>query len=593
MHRPIPTEIGAECNSKIIKLMKKLFDDEVRQPFEQLLNSQEGIHSAEVTAQSYLVVLNKNFDRVHFMAEQLHESTNTTWEHWKRMSEHIAQQAEFVRSHTPAALTHRTKTAMSRMFHNGLSRAHTKKCRVPRNDAGRIQISSPIESLRQQPREANIRNTTVDIPAHPLDAAPENVTLEELMNSSAQFPIIGENETHEGDVVGPFTPHTQFSPRSFTTDSGGPSKAQDISPSLAGNGSPKTSDSSFQDNHKDSPEDDPFAHWDSTADNQVNSLEYYHKNPNAPIFYWNPPESQPQGRRPVSSPYEWHLPSGHATESDDRPSSLIDGARYYDMLREFYRMDPDKPDEDEDPELYALWYRAQALRRLEEGGPPADDMDLLEPSPAMLSIQRAYDAKNKKTKKEVSREREQLRQQHARLDDLDAELRIAVAEQRSGQRDAGREKKALRESMSIGGAGYDGQQDPFRTPSNASRSIGVLSRSVSRQEGSSGGSVARKNTKGKRTVRPDQDGVSVFPERQYEEPQATEATPSSLEKNFVFPPTDMQPQERDEDTGPLGHGQMEMQERGNSEQSWYGNEVDLDYYATDEDEPWRLGERSD
>ncbi|KAL1623466.1 hypothetical protein SLS54_004456 [Diplodia seriata] len=85
----------------------------------------------------------------------------------------------------------------------------------------------------------------------------------------------------------------------------------------------------------------------------------------------------------------------HQQEQEQRAASnpsppLIEGSPYYDTLAAFRAMDPDKPDAALDPDLNEVWHRAMALRRLEEGGPPAEEA-FFAPTPAMMDVQRDFE----------------------------------------------------------------------------------------------------------------------------------------------------------------------------------------------------------
>ncbi|EKG11035.1 hypothetical protein MPH_12038 [Macrophomina phaseolina MS6] len=602
---PIPTEAGAECNSRVVKMMKELFDNEVRLPFEQLLSVQRSTSPAEITARGYLVVLNKSFIRISEMADLLRTSTNGTWVHWKQISEKIAKQAETARTHKSAALTQRAKSTMSRM----LSRSHTKRNRITHNDDGHIKISSPLETItklettRRQPRDALVRDTTVEIPRHPLDAAPEDTLLEDLVPDAGYISALELNTVYEDkDGMGPFTPHTQFSPRHPSNSFADVSKDQ----AAVATGT----------------EDDPFIGWDNVTDNRApTALGIFNSSP--------PPDlTLHSGLRPASSPYRWSTPfdataqNTTASHPDSRPPSTaftIDGARYYNMLREFYRMDPDKPEPGEDPDLYSMWYRAHALRRLEEGGTPADTPNIQFPTDAMVSIQRAHEKKHEKKRMQLHRAQDALVQERRKLDELDVQLKSAMAGRgaevagvRLGvDRDmdvVGREKRALRESLSPYSAGSDGQRDLARKASVARKSRDRSSTTESQQTGSSQGDsskgvVVRRESRRKAVVRPDQDGVDIFLTRQgsvkEEREDEESARSNSLVLDFVFPPRAQNNSarasttQRSHHSGPISLGQTDLNERGASGIFWYNNLDEVaESYITDEEEPWRLDERA-
>ncbi|GME65213.1 hypothetical protein GTA08_BOTSDO00464 [Neofusicoccum parvum] len=466
MLMPIPTELGAQCNSRIIQLMNKLYNDEVRVPVELSLEDQH-LGTAEMTVRSYLSQLTMLFAEVGNAAEKLRFTTVMTWNHWNRMREHIAEQAAL--ANTPArslgALRTRAKGAVSRIFHEGLSRSLTKRgaANIPRNHEGHLQISAPVTRLRALP--PTVRDTTFDAypthpldnPSHPLDAEPSP---EVSTHSSSEEGCIRQNS-----APGPSNPCGSVRRR------------------VAANTGPLT----FEDI------DTPFADFDTMPAHQQqmehDGRHYYHNDyeSEAPqTTYSDDSAGATSNTRRHSQPVEDDRPYYHAgaqgflgltygdvdilDPSEEPPATpptqssneTIDGEAYYGMLKHFYEMNPEKPNRDEDPELFALWYRAMALRSL-EGGPPADPPEFGEHR-RLETLDRVY--------QNTPRSREQYERDMTEFEDMRRRLQggppkprppqprsegreapspAMLRQQREHQQLVDREKNALRRSMSVGG----------------------------------------------------------------------------------------------------------------------------------------------
>ncbi|EOD44723.1 hypothetical protein UCRNP2_8567 [Neofusicoccum parvum UCRNP2] len=370
MLMPIPTELGAQCNSRIIQLMNKLYNDEVRVPVELSLEDQH-LGTAEMTVRSYLSQLTMLFAEVGNAAEKLRFTTVMTWNHWNRMREHIAEQAAL--ANTPArslgALRTRAKGAVSRIFHEGLSRSLTKRgaANIPRNHEGRLQISVP-----------------------------------QMEHDGRHY----YHNDYESEA-----PQTTYSDDSAGATSNTRRHSQPVE------------------------DDRPYYHAGAQG---FLGLTY------GDVDILDPSEEPP------------------ATPPTQSSNETIDGEAYYGMLKHFYEMNPEKPNRDEDPELFALWYRAMALRSL-EGGPPADPPEFGEHR-RLETLDRVYQ-NTPRSREQYERDMTEFEDMRRRLqggppkprppqprtEEREAPSPAMLRQQREHQQLVDREKNALRRSMSVGG----------------------------------------------------------------------------------------------------------------------------------------------
>lgn len=528
--------MGAECNSKIASLTYKLFVDEVRAPFQQAMEGNENPSPAEMIITSYFNQLERQFIDAQETAERLQSSTLACWEQWTEMSEEIARQAALMQSNSPAAVAQRAKGAVSRVFHQGVHRSQTKKAsHTPRSASGRVQISQPL--ARIEPRPGAVRDTVIIIPVHPLDAcreldAAELRRIRQKVASDPSTPRTPREHTYElaetSNHASPASPRVQDD---LHTERTRPTHNQ------LEHGHPAHS-------HYDDGEmeyDDPFVHFDEMADHQAahETLEYYHHHPDAPSlsdqftyrsdpfarsrtssfshesrenpyvenddrnknpgakFFANFPQFAADHQSRVAAEEEKILHNGgfrrrRASSQPARP--LIEGAPYFDILTAFYKMDPDKPDAELDPELNEVWHRAMALRRL-EGGPPAERYGFFKPTPAMRAVQKNYERKAERDIQEhekAKRDMAALRHEEGVLKKEIEDIHRLRAQQQQQQMLRGyggggaavteqvHEKAALRKSASVAGSsGASGRTGLLRKSASISGHSGP-SRSISR-----------------------------------------------------------------------------------------------------------------
>ncbi|KAL1647424.1 hypothetical protein SLS58_002753 [Diplodia intermedia] len=142
-------------------------------------------------------------------------------------------------------------------------------------------------------------------------------------------------------------------------------------------------------------------------------------------------------------PHHQQQQQHRATSNPNAPPPLIQGGPYYDTLAAFGAAadHPDeKPDAALDPDRNEVWHRAMALRRLEEGGPPAEGGSAFAPTPAMREVQRDY-------------ERRQA--------ELDAAAAAAAGLGGRGHKGKGRarqQQQVRRSGLHAGGGGQEGHE---------------------------------------------------------------------------------------------------------------------------------------
>ncbi|KAK0663307.1 hypothetical protein DIS24_g1502 [Lasiodiplodia hormozganensis] len=560
MLSPIPTQMGAECNSKIASLTFKLFVDEVRAPFQQAMDGNGNPSPAEKIITSYFNQLERQFIEARETAERLQLSTLACWEQWTEMSQEIARQAALMQSNSPAAVALRAKGAVSRVFHQGMHRSQTKKTsHTPRSASGRVQISQPL--ARIEPRPGAVRDTVVIIPVHPLDAcreldAAELRRIRQKIASDPSTPRTPRERTHELSVAETSNHASPASPRVQDDLSTKLTRPTHNQPEYGHPAYSRYDDGEME-------YDDPFVHFDEVADRQAahETLEYYHHQPDAPslsdqfTYHSNPftrsrtssfsdesrenPYVENDGRnknpnakffanfpqfaadhqsRIAAAEEDKNLHDDgfrsrhhhHRRRASSQPARpLIEGAPYFDILTAFYKMDPEKPDAELDPELNEVWHRAMALRRL-EGGPPAERYGFFKPTPAMRAVQKNYERKAERDIQEhekARRDMEALRhEEHVLKKEIEDVHRLRAQKElilrgyggggggAAAVTEQVHEKVALRKSASVAGSsGASGHTKLLRKSVSVSGHSGP-SRGVSRQSdnnafvGAAGGS---------------------------------------------------------------------------------------------------------